>query len=77
MSSMEKVAGRSDDMIILPGVNVFPTQVAELVRRVPGLSPHFQLVLSRPARLDKLTVQVGETPRAQTSGPPARSDSRR
>ena len=58
MRRMERVTGRSDDMIILRGVNVFPTQVEELILRVPGLSPHFQLVLSRPGRLDELSVRV-------------------
>jgi phenylacetate-CoA ligase len=58
MRRIEKVTGRSDDMIILRGVNLFPTQVEELLLRVPGLSPHFQLVLSRPKRLDELTVRV-------------------
>jgi phenylacetate-CoA ligase len=58
MRRMEKITGRSDDMIILRGVNLFPTQVEELILRVPGLSPHFQLVLSRPRRLDELTVRV-------------------
>lgn len=55
---MEKVTGRSDDMMIIHGVNVFPTQIEELVMRMPGLSPHFQCVLTRPARLDELTVCV-------------------
>jgi phenylacetate-CoA ligase len=58
MRRMEKITGRSDDMIILRGVNLFPTQVEELILRVPGLAPHFQLVLSRPDRLDELTVRV-------------------
>jgi phenylacetate-CoA ligase len=62
MRRMEKIAGRSDDMIILRGVNVFPTQVEELILRVPGLAPHFQLVLSRPKRLDELTVRVEARP---------------
>ncbi len=62
MRRMEKVTGRSDDMVILRGVNLFPTQVEELILRVPGLSPHFQLVLSRPGRLDELTVQVEARP---------------
>ena len=53
-------------MIILRGVNVFPTQIEELILRTPGLSPHFQLVLTRPDRLDELTVRV-ET-RAGTTG---------
>jgi phenylacetate-CoA ligase len=55
---MEKVTGRSDDMIILRGVNVFPTQLEELIIRTPGLSPHFQLILGRAGRLDTLTVRV-------------------
>jgi phenylacetate-CoA ligase len=58
MRRMERVTGRSDDMIILRGVNLFPTQIEELILRVPGLSPHFQLVLSRPRRLDELSVRV-------------------
>jgi phenylacetate-CoA ligase len=58
MRRIEKVAGRSDDMVVLRGVNLFPTQIEELILRVPGLSPHFQLVLSRPHRLDELTVRV-------------------
>ncbi len=58
MRRMEKVAGRSDDMVILRGVNLFPSQIEELILRVPGLSPHFQLVLARPQRLDELTVRV-------------------
>ena len=55
---MERVTGRSDDMIILRGVNVFPTQIEEIVLRVPGLAPHFQLLLTRLERLDELTVLV-------------------
>ncbi|MGN9841804.1 phenylacetate--CoA ligase PaaK [Nonomuraea sp. H19] len=61
---MEKVTGRTDDMIILRGVNVFPTQIEELVLRTPGLSPHFQLHLTRPARLDVMTVKVEARPGA-------------
>lgn len=59
---MEKVTGRSDDMIILRGVNLFPTQIEEAVLRTPGLAPHFQLHLTRPARLDVLTVRVEARP---------------
>jgi phenylacetate-CoA ligase len=62
MRRMEKVTGRTDDMIILRGVNLFPTQIEELILRVPGLSPHFQLVLARPHRLDELTVRVEARP---------------
>jgi phenylacetate-CoA ligase len=64
MRRIEKVSGRSDDMVVLRGVNLVPTQVEELILRVPGLSPHFQLVLSRPHRLDELTVRVEARPGA-------------
>ncbi|WP_420807917.1 phenylacetate--CoA ligase PaaK [Amycolatopsis antarctica] len=55
---MEKVTGRSDDMIILRGVNVFPTQIEEIVLRTEGLAPHFQIRLSTQDRMDALTVLV-------------------
>jgi phenylacetate-CoA ligase len=55
---MERVTGRSDDMIVLRGVNVFPTQIEELLLRVPGLAPHFQLVLTSHDHHDELTVHV-------------------
>ncbi|MFJ7218526.1 phenylacetate--CoA ligase PaaK [Amycolatopsis sp. NPDC098790] len=55
---MDKVTGRTDDLIILRGVNVFPTQIEEIVLRTDGLSPHFQLVRSTRGRLDHLTVRV-------------------
>ncbi|MFD9048987.1 phenylacetate--CoA ligase PaaK [Streptomyces zaomyceticus] len=55
---MEKVTGRSDDMIILRGVNLFPTQIEEIVLRTPSVAPHFQLRLTREGRLDALTVRA-------------------
>jgi phenylacetate-CoA ligase len=58
MRRMEKVTGRNDDMIILRGVNLFPTQIEELVLGIPELSPHFILELTRSGRLDSLTVKV-------------------
>jgi len=58
MRRMEKITGRSDDMIILRGVNLFPTQIEELILRTPALAPHFQCVLTRSGRLDELTVHV-------------------
>ncbi len=58
MRRMEKITGRTDDMIILRGVNLFPTQIEELILRTPALAPHFQCVLSRTTRLDELTVRV-------------------
>ncbi|WP_392667459.1 phenylacetate--CoA ligase PaaK [Streptomyces sp. LN785] len=55
---MEKVTGRSDDLVILRGVNLFPTQIEEIVLRTPALAPHFQLRLTREGRLDALTVRA-------------------
>ena len=55
---MAKVTGRTDDLMIVRGVNIFPTQVEELVLALPGLSPYFQCVLTRPGRLDELEVVV-------------------
>jgi phenylacetate-CoA ligase len=62
MRRIEKIKGRSDDMIILRGVNLYPTQIEELILRVPRLSPHFQCVLRRPGALDELTVAVERRP---------------
>ena len=56
MRRMEKVTGRSDDMIILRGVNVFPTQIEEALMATDGLAPHFQIELSRPDRMDQMRV---------------------
>ncbi|WP_168214234.1 phenylacetate--CoA ligase PaaK [Amycolatopsis sp. BJA-103] len=61
---MEKVTGRSDDMIILRGVNVFPTQIEEVVLVTPALAPHFQLIRSTKGRMDTLTVRVEARPDA-------------
>jgi phenylacetate-CoA ligase len=58
MRRMEKITGRTDDMIILRGVNLFPTQIEEIALRIPGLSPHFILEISRPNRMDELTVKI-------------------
>jgi phenylacetate-CoA ligase len=62
MRRMQKITGRSDDMIILRGVNLFPTQVEEIVLRTPGLAPHFQLELTTEGRMDALTVRVEARP---------------
>jgi len=62
MRRMQKITGRSDDMIILRGVNLFPTQIEEVVLRTPGLAPHFQLVLTTQGRMDALTVRVEARP---------------
>ncbi|MFL6163231.1 MAG: phenylacetate--CoA ligase PaaK [Jatrophihabitantaceae bacterium] len=58
MRRMRKITGRSDDMIILRGVNLFPTQIEELILGIEALAPRFQCVLERPDRLDQLTVLV-------------------
>ncbi|HEY4570302.1 MAG TPA: phenylacetate--CoA ligase PaaK [Kribbella sp.] len=59
---MEKITGRTDDMMIVRGVNVFPTQIEEQILLVDGLTPHYLCVLTRPHRLDELTVQVEAAP---------------
>jgi phenylacetate-CoA ligase len=71
MRRMEKVTGRSDDMIILRGVNVFPTQIEEQVLAVPGLAPHFQIELTREGRLDAMIVHVETLPGATGAPGPA------
>ena len=58
MRRMEKITGRTDDMIILRGVNLFPTQIEEVVLVTPGLSPHFTLELTTRGRMDHLTVRI-------------------
>jgi len=58
MRRMDKITGRSDDMLIIRGVNVFPTQIEERVLQQPGLAPHYQIRVSRKGQLDILTVQV-------------------
>ncbi|QPH52235.1 phenylacetate--CoA ligase PaaK [Pontivivens ytuae] len=58
MRRMEKVTGRSDDMMIVRGVNVFPTQIEEQILALEGLAPHFQVELSREGRMDAMVVHV-------------------
>ncbi|WP_265518186.1 phenylacetate--CoA ligase PaaK [Nitratireductor luteus] len=58
MRRMEKITGRSDDMMILRGVNVFPTQIEEQILTVDGLAPHFQIELTQEGRMDAMTVHV-------------------
>ncbi|HXL49182.1 MAG TPA: phenylacetate--CoA ligase, partial [Xanthobacteraceae bacterium] len=50
--------GRSDDMLIIRGVNVYPSQVEAVLVGFPGLAPHYQLVLTREGRMDAMTVEV-------------------
>ena len=58
MRRIEKITGRSDDMLIIRGVNVFPTQVEEQILKQPELTPHYTLEITRPGSLDELTVHV-------------------
>ena len=62
MRRMEKITGRSDDMMIVRGVNVFPTQIEELILKQAALTPHYQCVLSKDGHLDCLTVHVEVAP---------------
>ncbi|MEZ5851160.1 MAG: phenylacetate--CoA ligase PaaK [Hyphomicrobiaceae bacterium] len=64
MRRMERVTGRSDDMMIVRGVNVFPTQIEEMMLRVKGLAPHYQIVLTRDGRMDVMEILVEATPDA-------------
>ncbi len=61
---MQKVTGRTDDMMIVRGVNVFPSQIEEHILAIEGLTPHYLCVLSRPGNLDELVVQVERAPKA-------------
>ena len=58
MRRIEKITGRSDDMMILRGVNVFPTQIEEQILKCRGLAPHFQIELVRAGRMDNMIVHV-------------------
>ncbi len=62
MRRMEKITGRSDDMMIIRGVNVFPSQIEELLLRVETLSAHYLIELTRETRLDMMTVYVEVRP---------------
>ena len=58
MRRMDKITGRSDDMLIVRGVNVFPTQIEEQILRVEGLAPHYLIELTKKGNLDSVTVKV-------------------
>src|SRR6201997_3149274 len=62
MRRIRKITGRSDDMLIIRGVNVFPTQIEELILKERALAPHYQLEIARPRTLDELTVKVEGAP---------------
>lgn len=62
MRRMDKITGRSDDLIILRGVNVFPSQIEEHILKIDGISPHYQIELSKSGPLDMMTVRVEAAP---------------
>ena len=74
MRRMEKITGRSDDMLIIRGVNVFPTQIEERVLKQQGLAPHYQLHVTREDQLDVLTVKVERTAESDTANVAAITD---
>lgn len=72
MRRIEKITGRSDDMIILRGVNVFPTQIEEQVMATPGLAPYYQIELLKEGRMDAMQIHVEALP--DTASAEARAD---
>jgi phenylacetate-CoA ligase len=73
MRRMEKITGRSDDMMIVRGVNVFPSQIEELILKQPALAPHYQCILSKDGPMDALTVAVETRPGIDPAGSEAKS----
>jgi phenylacetate-CoA ligase len=73
MRRMEKITGRSDDMMIVRGVNVFPSQIEELILKQSALAPHYQCILSKEGPLDALTVAVETKPGLAIDTPAART----
>ncbi|SPA01981.1 phenylacetyl-CoA ligase, phenylacetic acid degradation [Cupriavidus taiwanensis] len=67
MRRIGKITGRSDDMLIIRGVNVFPSQIEELILKAPALAPQYQLVVTRDGHLDKLEVRVEARPERSSS----------
>ena len=61
---MAKITGRSDDMLIVRGVNVFPSQIEEIILTCPALSPHYAIELTRPGRMDVVSLEVEYRPGA-------------
>jgi phenylacetate-CoA ligase len=64
MRRMDKITGRCDDMLIIRGVNLFPSQIEELICRMPQLAPHYLLLVDKEGHLDSLTVRVEINPQA-------------
>jgi len=67
MRRIDKITGRSDDMMIIRGVNVFPTQIEEQILKIPALAPHYEIVVTKDGNLDKVLVKVEMTPEAQSA----------
>ena len=68
MRRIDKITGRSDDMLIIRGVNVFPTQIEEQILKIPALAPHYEIVVTRDGNLDKVQVKVELAPGAENQG---------
>ena len=73
MRRMDKITGRSDDMLIIRGVNVFPSQIEEILLKMPAMAPHYQLVVTREGHMDKLAVLAEYRPDATDVDPAALS----
>ncbi len=69
MRRIDKITGRSDDMLIIRGVNVFPTQIEEQLLKVPQLAPHYEIVVYRDGNLDCVDVRVELKAEANNSSP--------
>jgi phenylacetate-CoA ligase len=67
MRRIGKINGRSDDMLIIRGVNVFPSQIEELILKSPALAPQYQLVVTRDGHMDQLEVRVEARPECSAS----------
>jgi phenylacetate-CoA ligase len=76
MRRIEKITGRSDDMMIVRGVNVFPTQIEELILKQEALSAHYQCILSKDGHLDALTIAVETKPGLVVDSEAARAASK-
>jgi len=63
-----RVTGRDDDMMIIRGVNVYPSQVEAVLVGLPGIAPHYQIVLTREGTLDAMTIEVEGTDHAADRG---------
>ncbi len=67
MRRIDKITGRSDDMMIIRGVNVFPTQIEEQILKIPALAPHYEIIVTKDGNLDKVQVKVEMTAEAQSA----------